>query len=324
MSENATVGASEAELREALRVTRVQGDSELDAMWLDHAITELVALRAERARPWECDACGGTGKPASDKPCMCGGTGMAVDAVHHLRKELVLLERAKPPAPDGGPLPSVEEVIEAFNDYSDEIDHHATTESQNAAYDKARVLVARLHTAATARVVPGGEADIPWSSTRLNEQRNTAGELTPLALAIGALEDYGCDCGEDEPRTCLACLCEAALKDLWERPTAALPPDGTPEEVERVAATRLLRDFVAAWDAGERESLWRGIEEARTLLATLGGFTKRTEATRMSPASFADHCHICGAHERSERHAKDPSGYHSSDSAAIRALRGTP
>ena len=34
----------------------------------------------------DCDACGGTGKPASGLPCMCGGTGRAVDAVDYLRK----------------------------------------------------------------------------------------------------------------------------------------------------------------------------------------------------------------------------------------------
>ena len=49
----------------------------------------------------------------------------------------------------------------------------------------------------------------------LKDQRDDRGMLTPLALALDAIDDNGCDCGTDEPGTCLACLCEAALKDLW-------------------------------------------------------------------------------------------------------------
>ena len=41
-------------------------------------------------------------------------------------------------------------------------------------------------------------------------------ELTPFVLALSALLDYGCDCGEGEEGTCLVCLCETALRDLWE------------------------------------------------------------------------------------------------------------
>lgn len=39
-----------------------------------------------------CDACTGTGKPISGKPCMCGGTGKMSDAAVHLRKMLVEAE----------------------------------------------------------------------------------------------------------------------------------------------------------------------------------------------------------------------------------------
>lgn len=36
-----------------------------------------------------CDACAGTGKPISGKPCMCGGTGRMSDAAVYLREQLV-------------------------------------------------------------------------------------------------------------------------------------------------------------------------------------------------------------------------------------------
>lgn len=49
------------------------------------------------------------------------------------------------------------------------------------------------------------------------DDRDAKGNLTPLALALVALEDNGCDCGTDEPGTCLAHLCEAALRAQWER-----------------------------------------------------------------------------------------------------------
>jgi hypothetical protein len=33
-----------------------------------------------------------------------------------------------------------------------------------------------------------------------------------MALALDAIENHGCDCGTDEPGTCLACRCEKALR----------------------------------------------------------------------------------------------------------------
>lgn len=54
-----------------------------------------------------------------------------------------------------------------------------------------------------------------WRSQK--DQRDAQGLLTPLALALDAIEDNGCDCGVDEEGSCLACLCEAALKDAWAR-----------------------------------------------------------------------------------------------------------
>lgn len=37
-------------------------------------------------------------------------------------------------------------------------------------------------------------------------------EITDWELAVDALTNHGCDCGTDEPGTCLACICEAALR----------------------------------------------------------------------------------------------------------------
>ena len=39
-----------------------------------------------------CDVCAGTGKPLSNKPCMCGGTGKMSDAARYLRRELTKLQ----------------------------------------------------------------------------------------------------------------------------------------------------------------------------------------------------------------------------------------
>lgn len=44
------------------------------------------------------------------------------------------------------------------------------------------------------------------------DERDAQGNLTAWALACDALQDHGCDCGVDEPGTCLACRCEAAMR----------------------------------------------------------------------------------------------------------------
>jgi hypothetical protein len=51
----------------------------------------------------------------------------------------------------------------------------------------------------------------------MNNQKDENGNLTPLAVALRALEDNGCSCEEDGPcnDTCLTSLCEKALKSLW-------------------------------------------------------------------------------------------------------------
>ena len=50
----------------------------------------------------------------------------------------------------------------------------------------------------------------------LNE-RDSNGNLTNWALAADALSDHGCDCENYEDNTCLACLCEQALRTERKR-----------------------------------------------------------------------------------------------------------
>lgn len=44
------------------------------------------------------------------------------------------------------------------------------------------------------------------------DERDSEGNLTAWALACHALADHGCDCGQDEPGSCLVCVCERALR----------------------------------------------------------------------------------------------------------------
>lgn len=44
--------------------------------------------KVEKLAEKDCDACAGTGEPISGRPCMCGGTGYARDAVVYLRATL--------------------------------------------------------------------------------------------------------------------------------------------------------------------------------------------------------------------------------------------
>lgn len=59
------------------------------------ADARIAALEAENARlrgAAMCDACAGSGTPISGRPCMCGGSGHAADAVIHLRGALAAEE----------------------------------------------------------------------------------------------------------------------------------------------------------------------------------------------------------------------------------------
>ena len=63
----------------------------------------------------------------------------------------------------------------------------------------------------------------PWLG--LKHQRGSDGLLTPLALALNALEEHGCDCNDDAPGTCLACRCETALRHIHDK-LSDVPVDG--------------------------------------------------------------------------------------------------
>lgn len=62
---------------------------------------------------------------------------------------------------------------------------------------------------------------------RYMDERDAEGNPTPLALALRALSENGCNCDrwpvgfldspEDETGTCCACRCEAALEYLVEK-----------------------------------------------------------------------------------------------------------
>lgn len=75
-----------------------------------------------------------------------------------------------------------------------------------------------------------------WGDAKLDE-RDPDGNLTPLALALDALVGAGCDCGTDEPGTCLSCLCEAGLHDLHDRlENADAMRQGADAELAKVSA----------------------------------------------------------------------------------------
>lgn len=77
-----------------------------------------------------------------------------------------------------------------------------------------RARIARMRDASQ----PAEEMQTPppsqWS--RANQERDAKGNLTKLALALDTIEGNGCDCGTDEQGTCMACRCEAALKEQFD------------------------------------------------------------------------------------------------------------
>lgn len=46
-------------------------------------------------------------------------------------------------------------------------------------------------------------------------------KATPLAKALDAISAHGCRCKDSQQGTCMACLCEAGLREEWERANAA-------------------------------------------------------------------------------------------------------
>jgi hypothetical protein len=71
---------------------------------------------------------------------------------------------------------------------------------------------------------------LDWSD--MVNDRDASGNLTPLAQALDVIGGTGCDCGVDEPGSCIGCVCEAALKWQWKR-TAGL--SGIVESVRSIA-----------------------------------------------------------------------------------------
>jgi len=94
--------------------------------------------------------------------------------------------------------------------------------------------------------------------TLSRDERGPDGLLTPTAMALDALVDNGCDCGVDEPGTCLACRCEAAIRhERAER-------DAARAEVERLRATTTWHPVTATepgpglWVVTDRVDVWLG------------------------------------------------------------------
>ena len=56
----------------------------------------------------------------------------------------------------------------------------------------------------------------------LKNECDASGNLTDLALALDAIRDQGCDCGTDEPGTCIGHVCERALRTEREARDAAI------------------------------------------------------------------------------------------------------
>jgi hypothetical protein len=90
--------------------------------------------------------------------------------------------------------------------------------------------------------------------------RDASGDLTPLAQALDCIGGTGCDCGVDEPGSCIGCVCESALKWQWQAGKEARaflaelcsaiethPLDRTNEYVEN--ARKRARDFLEANEA---------------------------------------------------------------------------
>lgn len=81
--------------RAAIRRSIPRGEPDRIADQLEEAADTIMAIQAgcEKAEQENtCDACAGTGKPASNIPCMCKGTGKMSVAALTLREELTAAE----------------------------------------------------------------------------------------------------------------------------------------------------------------------------------------------------------------------------------------
>lgn len=55
-----------------------------------------------------------------------------------------------------------------------------------------------------------------WSE--MKNERDAEGNLTPVAMALESIAEYGCHCGDDcESVPCHTCRCEDALKAQWHQ-----------------------------------------------------------------------------------------------------------
>jgi len=135
---------------------------------------------------------------------------------------------------------------------------------------------------------PPGAGQMRWWGDRINERNTADGKRTPLALALLALQDAGCDCKDGEAGTCLGCRCEAALRDVVLR-SEAIGRDLTQTNSERCRALDDLRDIGAAVSRRDSETVLDAAkrmakDHAETLeclrLAAVGlaAETKRREA----------------------------------------------
>jgi hypothetical protein len=71
--------------------------------------------------------------------------------------------------------------------------------------------------------------------------RDASGNLTPLAQALDCIGGTGCDCGVDEPGSCIGCV--SFLAELCSA-IETHPLDRTNEYVEN--ARKRARDFLEA------------------------------------------------------------------------------
>jgi hypothetical protein len=103
---------------------------------------------------------------------------------------------------------------------------------------------------------PPGDDPMRWWGDRIHERNAADGKWTPLALALQALQDAGCDCDceDGDLGTCLGCRCSAALRDVVLR-SEAIGRVLTQTNSERCRALDDLRDIGAAVSRRDGETV---------------------------------------------------------------------
>lgn len=117
----------------------------------------------------------------------------------------------------------------------------------------------------------------------VSEERDDDGLLSNWALAQDALQDAGCDCGQDEPGMCLMCRCRAALDEERNRVLALEAVIGAVDVVlvargaHHASRAKALENLLHEYDlraAGHGEAFGMVLDrmvEAEKALARLGG-----------------------------------------------------